>query len=188
VAALAAVCSCSSGSPSAGGSPADGLSPVLFLGDSLTVGARLWGDLEAAAEAAGWSAEVVAEDGRDVGWGLDQVRARDQVPEVVVVGLGTNPGTSPATFARDTDALVSELVARGAGTVVWWPPGDTTDASRAGRAAALRAEAGARLQVPDWPAELARHPDWLAPDGIHLTNDGYMGLAAFLVHQLDNLP
>jgi lysophospholipase L1-like esterase len=191
VAALAAVCSCSSGSPSAGGSPAGpaaGDSPVLVLGDSLTVGARLWGDLEAAAEAAGWSAEVVAEDGRDVGWGLDQVRARDRVPEVVVVGLGTNPGTSPATFAGDARALVSELVARGAGTVVWWPPEDATDADRAARAAALRAEAGTRLRVPDWPAELARHPDWLAPDGIHLTNDGYRGLAAFLVHQLDTLP
>jgi lysophospholipase L1-like esterase len=194
-----AVSGCSAGSPSAGGSPADpddGGRPVLFLGDSLTVGARLWGDLAAKAGAAGWAAEVVAEDGQDVRWGLDQVRARDEVPEVVVVGLGTNPGTSPGTFAEDAASLVDELVARGAGTVVWWPPGDTADAGRASRAAALRAaaastradggasDAGGPLLVPDWPSELARHPGWLAADGIHLTTEGYESLSAFLVAQL----
>lgn len=200
VSAVAAL-GCSAGSPSAGGSPTDpggagAGEPVLFLGDSLTVGARLWGGLEPAAAAAGWTAEVVAEDGTDVRWGLEQVRPRDQVPDVVVVGLGTNPGTSPATFADDADSLVDELGDRGATTIVWWPPGDTTDAGRASRAAALRTAAqgtedagasgdgGGQLRVPDWPAELAGHPGWLADDGIHLTTAGYRALSAFLVSQL----
>jgi hypothetical protein len=185
---------CSSGSLSSGSAPADpgdaGV-PVLFLGDSLTVGARLWGELEATADAAGWTAEVVAEDGQDVRWGLEQVRIRDQVPDVVVVGLGTNPGPSPATFADDAASLVGELVSRGAGTIVWWPPGDTPDAGRQARAAALRRAAvatgtagGGQLRVPDWPGELARHPDWLGDDAVHLTNEGYRGLSAFLVAQL----
>jgi lysophospholipase L1-like esterase len=193
---VAAGSGCSAGSQSAGGSPADpgdAGEPVLFLGDSLTVGARLWGDLETTVDAAGWTAEVLAEDGQDVRWGLEQVRSRDEVPDVVVVGLGTNPGTSPGTFGDDAEALVDELVARGAGTVVWWPPGDTNDAGRASRAAALRAVAaaaataaigGGSLRVPDWPGELAQHPDWLSDDGIHLTSEGYRALSGFLTAQV----
>ena len=68
---------------------------------------------------------------------------------------------------------------------MWWPPGDVSDADRAARAAALRSAAGGVLVVPDWPAELAAHPDWLARDDIHLTEDGYRGLAAFLRDELD---
>lgn len=191
-------CSAGAGSPSAGGSRADPGAeadpgePVLFLGDSLTVGARLWGDLESTAAAAGWNAEVVAEDGKDVRWALEQVRARYRVPAVVVVGLGTNPGGSPASFTDDAESLVDELVARGAGTVVWWPPGDRTDAGRASRAAALRAlgegVGGGPLRVPDWPAQLARHPRWRDDDGVHLTPAGYQALSTYLVTHLDPPP
>lgn len=171
--------------PSAGATTTTPTRPVLVLGDSLTVGAELWGGLEATLAQAGWRAEIVADDGRAVDWGLEQVRERDRVPDVVVVGLGTNPGGSAETFADDAATLVAELRARGATTVVWWPPGDVSDEDRVARAAALRSAAGGSLVVPDWPTELAAHPDWLARDDIHLTEDGYRGLTAFLRDELD---
>jgi hypothetical protein len=191
LAAFALVAACGGGGSSADsaeplatvGAP-EPTRPVLVIGDSLTVGADLWGDLVAVMAEDGWRAEVVAEDGRDVRWGIEQVRDRDTVPDVVVVGLGTNPGGSAETFAADAATLVSELVARGADTVIWWPPGDVADRGRVARAEALRAAAGGPLVVPDWPGVLVAHPDWLSRDDIHLTDEGYAGLSAFLREQL----
>ena len=194
LAASLVIAACSGGDPApAPRAPTGGHGPpaersILFLGDSLTVGARVFGRLRATMVAAGWRPEVVAEDGKDVSWGLDQVRRRDRVPAVVVVGLGTNPGPSPGAFARDVRTLVDELTRRGARTILWWPPGDRADAARAARAAQLRAAAGGPLRVPDWPAVLARHPGWLARDGIHLTPAGYRSLARFLRDQVGALP
>jgi lysophospholipase L1-like esterase len=190
LALLAAACS---GGPGAGHPPeaaaaGGGAAPtgvsILFVGDSLTVGARLLGRLGTTMAAAGWRTEIVAKDGEDVSWGLDQVRRRDRVPEVVVVGLGTNPGISPGTFPTDVRTMVDELIRRGARTIVWWPPGDRADAGRVARAATLRAEAGGPLHVPGWPDVLARHPEWLTGDGIHLTTTGYRSLSRFLRDQV----
>jgi lysophospholipase L1-like esterase len=158
--------------------------PLLVIGDSLTHGARLYGGLGPALADAGWAPEIVAEDGRTIEWGLDQVLARDTVPATVIVGLGTNPGTEPQAFPERAATLVAELEARGARTVVWWPPGDADDAGRSLRAEALRSFAGGGLVVPDWPAELAAHPEWLDSDGVHYTDEGYAGLTAFLVDGL----
>lgn len=186
VALLAAACSAGGGGHTAeartGGTRRG--QPILFVGDSLTVGARLFGRLGAIMGAAGWRPEVVAMDGQDVTWGLDQVRHRDRVPPVVVVGLGTNPGPSPITFPADVRTMVAELTRRGARTVVWWPPGDRVDPARLARATALRAEAGGRLEVPDWPDVLAAHPEWLTADGVHLTPTGYRNLSGFLRDQV----
>jgi hypothetical protein len=154
--------------------------PLLVLGDSLTVGARLYGGLGKALAAGGWEPEIVAEDGRAVEWGLDQVRGRGAVPPVVVVGFGTNPGSAPDAFGDWVLEMVAELTDRGARTVLWWEPPAAGAADRGERAAALRAAAGGALVVPDWPAELARHADWLGPDGIHYTDAGYEGLADFI--------
>lgn len=158
--------------------------PVLVIGDSLTVGADLWGGLDASLRADGWRPEIVAEDGRAVDWALDQVIARETVPAVVVVGLGTNPGPRPDDFAADVTALVDALRARGATTIVWIPPGDADDEDRVERAAILRRAAGPGLVVPDWPADLARHPELLADDGVHLTDQGYRHLADFVAQAL----
>jgi len=158
--------------------------PVLVIGDSLTNGARLSGGLGPALAGAGWAPEIVAEDGRTVEWGLDQVARRATVPAVVVVGLGTNPGTEPEAFPERAAELVAQLETKGASTVVWWPPDNALDTGRARRAEALRSLASGSLVVPDWPAELAAHPEWLDPDSVHYTDDGYAGLTDFLVAQL----
>ena len=189
--ALLTTAGCSDGGDAATGAVSDavadpvaGGAPVLVIGDSLTEGARLYGDLGDALAAAGWAPEIVAEDGRAVEWGIEQVAGRDAVPATVLVGLGTNPGTDPAAFPERAATLVADLETRGASTVVWWAPDDADDPGRALRAEALRSFAGGALMVPDWPAELAAHPEWLDPDGVHYTDDGYAGLTAFLVAQL----
>jgi lysophospholipase L1-like esterase len=191
LAAVALLAACGGGGSSAESAaqpspstPSEASRPVLVIGDSLTVGAELWGDLEAVLAEAGWRAEIVADDGQAVDWGIEQVRDRDTVPDVVVVGLGTNPGGSAETFPDDAATMVAELTARGATTVLWWPPGDVSDRGRVARANALRAAAGGALVVPDWPGELARHPDWLSRDDIHLTDAGYLRLSAYLRDQL----
>jgi hypothetical protein len=156
----------------------------------LTVGAHQWGDLVVGLAADGWDAEVVAENGRDVAWGLARVRERPSVPPVVVVGLGTNPGPHPEAFAADADRLVEALVARGARTIVWWPPVPLAEGGPAPRARALRsaaaasATAGGPLVAPDWAARVAAHPEWLDIDAIHYTPAGYAALTAFLRHHL----
>jgi len=183
LALLAGACT-AGGSGHAAGAGTTGGRPILFVGDSLTVGARLFGRLGAIMGAAGWRPEVVAQDGQDVTWGLDQVRRRDRVPPVVVVGLGTNPGPEPIAFTADVRTMVAELTRRGARRVVWWPPGDRVDPARLARATVLRDEAGGRLEVPDWPAALARNPQWLTADGVHLTPTGYRSLAGFLRDQV----
>ncbi len=69
-------------------------SQLFFLGDSLTVGMRDLGDLSGAVEEAGWQVSgVVAEIGRSISWGVEQINARQTEvsnSDVLVVGLGTN--------------------------------------------------------------------------------------------------
>ncbi len=158
--------------------------PLLVLGDSLTVGARLYGDLGDTLVAGGWDPEIVARDGEPVEWGIEQVRELEAVPPVVLVGFGTNPGPAPDAFGERVPEMVGELTNRGARTVLWWVPPDAGAPDRGERAAALRSAAGGALVVPDWPAELAAHPDWVGPDGIHYTDRGYGGLADYLRRQL----
>jgi lysophospholipase L1-like esterase len=159
--------------------------PLLVLGDSLTVGARLYGDLGDKLADAGWSPEITADDGEPVEFGLSWVRTLDSVPDVVVVGFGSNPGRTPELFRERAVELVDELTSRGAKTVVWWAPPEAGEPDRAQRAADLRAVAGGPLVVADWPAELAANPEWVGPDGIHYTDTGYAALADFLRRQLE---
>lgn len=168
--------------------PAPGRGPILVLGDSLTVGAVLWGELEPSLEAKGWEPEIVGRLGESVAWALDEVDDRPTVPEVVVVGLGTNPGPRPDDFARDLDRLVSDLRRRGANLVVWIPPDDGDDPDRALRADAVRDATAPRMEVADWPVVLDRHPEYLGPDGIHLTEAGYRRLASFMVQAVGTWP
>lgn len=158
--------------------------PLLVLGDSLTVGARLYGDLGDTLAESGWSPEIVAQDGEPVEFGLSWVRTLDSVPDVVVVGFGSNPGRTPELFPERVVELVGELTDRGADTIVWWAPPRAGEADRAQRAADLQAAAGGPLVVADWPAELAAHPEWVGPDGIHYTPAGYAALADFLRRQV----
>ena len=154
---------------------------VLVLGDSLVNGARLFGDLGDRLDAAGFDTlEIVAEDGRDTAWGLEQVEGRPRVPELVVVELGTNPDADPSGFADTAAALVEALRARGAERIAWLTPVHGRDDRYEAKVQVLATTPGID-SVADWASVVRADPRRLAADGLHPTRDGYVELAGFLV-------
>ena len=154
-----------------------------MLGDSILVGARDFGELDARLRARGWVPEIIAEEGRSVSWATGVVEARDRVPAVVVVALGSNPGPGTEGFGQDVDALVNALTSRGADRSVWIPPAHADPERYAARHQIL-ADAGGPVEVASWPDRLGPNPGWLSGDGLHLTGQGYAELAAFVVERL----
>jgi len=72
---------------------------LLVVGDSLTVGADLQG-LTKLLKADGWQPTIDAEEGRSTTGAIAVVQQRIKVaPPLVIVELGTNPGSAIATFA-----------------------------------------------------------------------------------------
>jgi hypothetical protein len=154
---------------------------VLVVGDSLTHGASLFGELDDRLERAGFDdVEVVAEDGRDVLWAIEEVEALDEVPSLVVLELGTNPGPSTAGFADDVDELVATLRSRGAVRIAWLTPVHGRDDRYDDKVAILEGTEGIDV-VADWASIAQDDPRRLAADGLHPTEDGYADLARFLV-------
>lgn len=96
------------------------LEPILFVGDSLCVGARdHGGGLTGALHSAGWEPEYVCGSGEGLPWGIEQVRDLESVPADVVVALGTNPSPREPEFAGLLVDLRAELVDRGARRIMW---------------------------------------------------------------------
>ena len=155
--------------------------PVLFIGDSLTVGSRQEGQLEDVALAAGIEADVLAQEGRDVGWAVELVEARPSVPAVVVVELGTNPDADADPFVAEVAELVEALRDRGATTIAWVTPVHRDDRYDEKVAVLEEAAEAGSLVVADWRALVRENPDWFIPDNLHYTDEGYAALAAFLV-------
>jgi lysophospholipase L1-like esterase len=150
----------------------------LFVdGDSLAVGMLPF--LPAALP--GWQISSSAETGRHTAFGVAKLRERaDALPRFVVISLGTNDDS------RDTEGFrggVSEAlsIAGDKRCVVWLnvarPPFAGT--SYAGINGVLDEEAVAHsnLVVIDWATSVHAHPGWLAPDGVHLTAEGYRARA-----------
>jgi lysophospholipase L1-like esterase len=153
---------------------------VLVLGDSLTNGARLFGDLGDRLDASGFDElEIVAVDGVDTPWGLATVEERRSVPEIVVVELGTNPDADEAGFPDSAQALVTALRERGAERIAWVTPVHGRDHRYDEKVAVLESLDGLDV-VADWEAEVRRNPRRLAADGLHPTEAGYADLAAFI--------
>jgi lysophospholipase L1-like esterase len=147
---------------------------VWTVGDSLNVGVEpyLAGALE------GWAVEHRNRSGRLTEEGLAVLRAeRGSLPPVLVVSLGTNDGPAdPAAFR----AHVREALAlAGPGSCVVWVNMAVAGTSYEPLNDVLEREAARvpRLVVVDWQRLLDEHPDWLAPDGVHGTEEGYRGRA-----------
>jgi hypothetical protein len=161
--------------------PAGG--PVLAIGDSIMEGADRHGHLGAILRLDGWELETIAENGQPVSWAIREIENRvEQVPRVVVVALGSNPGFSSDGFAADVQELRDLLVQRGARRIVWLPPYHTDPERYAEKIDVLAAvdRADRRLVVPNWGSVLDANPDWVRGDGIHLIEDGYIALAVFI--------
>jgi lysophospholipase L1-like esterase len=163
---------------------------VLAIGDSIMVGADEHGHLGAILSLDGWELETIAERGRSTRWAVDEIEDREErVPRFVIVALGSNPGFSSDGFSDDVEELRTLLIERGARRILWIPPYSTdperyaekleilTDADRAER----------RLVVPPWGEVLDQHPEWLIGDGLHLSENGYTALAAFMADWLARL-
>ncbi len=163
--------------------------PVLTIGDSLLVGALEHGSLNFTLETDGWVPESIAERGRSVRWAVDQIVLRLRVPRYVVVVLGSNPGFSSAGFTDDVLALREALEQRGARRIVWIPPHHPDPERYAEKLAVLREadRIDRMLVVPDWGSVLAANPQWISGDGLHLYDDGYVAMVAFIRGQLARL-
>lgn len=168
-AAAAESASSASGTSGGGGSSSEPRpSGGLVIGDSVSLGA------ESCLAARGY--RVDSEVGRQFSTGLDllRVHAADGLPRTLVIHLGTNGPFDSSGFSS-----VMQL-ADGVERVVWvtisLPP-----ASRYSFVDSLndmiRSQASSydNVRVADFAAAAARHPEWLAGDGIHIAGAGCDG-------------
>ena len=164
--------------------------PVLAIGDSIMVGADDHGHLGAILSLDGWELETVAEPGRSTRWAVDEIEDREvRVPRHVIVALGSNPGFSSDGFEQDVEDLRSLLIERGARRILWIPPYHTDPERYATKLSILSVvdRAERRMVVAPWGRVLDDHPEWVTGDGIHLSEDGYTALAAFIAGWLERL-
>jgi lysophospholipase L1-like esterase len=160
---------------------------VLFVGDSLTVGATDIGGLEDRLHAAGFDdVDVIAEEGRDAAWGLGEIEALQSVPPLVVVELGTNRSANPAGFPEVVDEIVAALHARGALHIAWVTPVFASDERYRDKADLLEQAEGIDL-IGRWDAPVHDDPGIISSDGLHPTEAGYGRLARFLATTASDL-
>ena len=143
--------------------------PTLVLGDSLGLVAYPYLADLLPDRYISYAAEV----GRSTANTARALKKLASVPPVVLVSSGTNDGTAAELTAGATDILD----ALGAQRCVVWVDvvrpdriGDTQDVMNA----ALDAVVAGRpnVTVLRWSAMVTEHPEWLAGDGIHPTEDG----------------
>jgi hypothetical protein len=107
---------------------------------------------------------------------LQQLRARHQLPHMVVVALGANGSVSSADIASALNAICCGRL------LVLVAPLETGGASN-GNAALERAvakEDPGAVMLLDWVAYSAGHPGWFQPDHLHLTLAGATAFTALL--------
>jgi hypothetical protein len=159
------------------------LVPLLVIGDSITVGARDIGGLQGLLNENGWNAEIVAEIGVAVPWGLQQIEQRLVVPRIVLVELGTNPSPLLGDFENEVHQMVDALIARGARHIIWIPPEARDPTRYAERDGVIAQAASSQFIVSGWAAKLEQNPQWFGDDP-HLTQEGYRELALFVTEEL----
>lgn len=160
-------------------------SAVALVGDSLNVGVEPY--LRELLR--GWIFHVDDEVGRPTATGLDQLRAAGAaLSPYVVVSLGTNdPSSAVDAFRGDVEAALR--IAGPARCVVWATIHRDGDAY-GGFDRVLHDEAARNrnLRVVEWAAMVRAHPDWLAPDGIHASPQGYRARAVAVAVALQGCP
>jgi GDSL-like Lipase/Acylhydrolase family len=150
---------------------------VFVDGDSLAVGM-----LPFLSDALpGWRISSSAETGRNTAFGLARLRERARsLPPYVVVSLGTNDDSRAVEAFRG--AIEDTVSITGPNRCVIWfnivrPPFAGTSYAGLNRVLDEQAAAHPNLVVVDWASVLREHPEWLAPDRVHLTPDGYRARA-----------
>jgi hypothetical protein len=187
VMAVGALAGCGGGSGSSTASTYLPLSGrIVVVGDSLMVGTQT--NLAKLAARHGFTLETSAVPGREVPGSLDDLARLSPGADVVVIGLGTNDASRlgpDAEAAAERVALVLDAVP--GDTPIRWidvyrepgtPAGDAAAAFN--EALAEAAAADPRLEVLDWAAYVEANPQVMAPDGIHLTEVGYVERSRWL--------
>jgi lysophospholipase L1-like esterase len=170
----------------AGAAPAS--AQGLFMnGDSLAVGTQpyLPGALP------GWSIRTSASVSRHAFEGPGVLRSAGTLPKVIAVSLGTND--DPRSVGAFRAAIRETMRIAGPDRCVVWATvrrPDVAGASYAGYNQALKAEARARpnLKVVRWRGLVNRHPQWLAPDGVHVDAAGYKARARAFARKVHRCP
>lgn len=101
----------------------------------------------------------------------------------VIVEIGSNDVSSD--YAANVQRALDELRQAGVSRVLWATLHESPEhAGNAAMNAAIAAAAVSHpeLTVVDWNAYAHGHPEWFAPDDVHLTGDGPRALAR-LLHQ-----
>ena len=162
------------------------ITPVLIIGDSITVGARDIGGLQGLLEQSGWNPEIVARVGASLPWAIQHVEQRLVVPRIVVVEMGTNPSPLPGNFEFEVRQMLDDLVARGARHIIWIPPEGSDPTRYQEKDAVIAAAVNSHMLVSGWAKLLETNPQWFG-DEVHLTELGYRQLANFVYQELQPL-
>lgn len=151
---------------------------LTMIGDSLAVGTKPY--LEGLLP--GWTVTTDARTGRPLAEGLARLRATSlgAGPHVLAFSLFTNDGPRSVTVL---DAAVRETARRaGTGGCAIWativapPVGGVDYAAANTRLRRLGSELSS-VRIVDWADAVRQHPEWMAPDGVHATPDGYRNRA-----------
>lgn len=172
---------------------------VLVVGDSLTRESRA--SLERSLSKRGWLPTVRCWGGKGSAWGVEQVeRAREmrQLPETVVVALGTNDvwwlGVSMS------DAVDAVMTALGPHKIVYWVnlrfgPNNYSDLPHHGpanRTLREKAREYPNLTIINFSkrygAALRNSPNIGWADGVHLNTPGYLARTRFIAEALGKPP
>jgi lysophospholipase L1-like esterase len=163
--------------------------PLTVVGDSLSVLGRK--PIRAVLGDAGWDVLVDAFPGRTMADQIPAMRYAAANPaRAVIIELGTNDAIQVADGRLDRAVMLATigqaLDVFGEQCVVWVVPGRDPEANgaRVGAAIAeaLDAQAARRpnLHLADFGAVLEAHPEYLADDHVHLTDDGSQALAELM--------
>lgn len=150
---------------------------VALVGDSLSVGAAPY-MADAVASRGCRLAWVDARVSRTTAEGVRVIQAaaaNGSLPRVLVVGLGTNDGGDPATFAAQIDAV---MAAAGPGrAVVWVDIAHLPIRDRLNLTLFLKDLQYPNLVGAAWNEAYWANAGWRAGDGVHATAAGYAGRA-----------
>ena len=161
---------------------------LYIIGDSLTVGADVFGGLSKRLTAAGYTVRINGNVGRTIAVGntiLATEAAAGRLEPVVMVALGTNDvwaGRSTATITKSIDDVMATVGNR---WVIWVniQMRDTVAAARFNLLLRNRLTTYPRTIIADWSS--TPNLQYMQRLGIHYSPAGYLNRAIFLVDYLE---
>jgi lysophospholipase L1-like esterase len=161
----------------------------LFVnGDSLAEGTRP----HIPRELPGWRVRQSTKVSRHAYEGDDVMRRQGSVlARVIHVSLGTND--DPSQRAAFRAAIGDVMAVAGSRRCVVWanivrPPYRGVSYRGLNRVLAGESERRGNLLVVNWARMVRRHPQWLAPDGVHVSAAGYRARARAVARAVRRCP